>query len=591
MATVFLEPGGDSTFSITTHSSGGLWGFVVSAPVLATDFVHGNHVKSIQYRVGGSQGDQVGTPNGTLSDTGSRLSDYFYFNAMPSANAFFMDIRSVGGRVFGLKLTHGGVMFAADANGAQIGTNGPTLSTGQWYRVSIAYTITSTTVNRIEVFVDGVSAISMTDITLTTTGTTMVYVGNNQANDTFDIRSSDHYVDDSSSLLDTGNIWVTAKRPNANGTTNGFSTQIGAGGSGYGSGHSPQVNERPTSTTNGWAMIGVGSAVTEEYNIEAKNTGDIDISAASIIDWLGWVTVKSLVAETIQVVLDGVSNSTTTTTSIALQTKVKGSLTYPSGTGADIGIITDTSLTTVSLYECGVVVAYIPSITLSVFDSVTVSEGLQIAYSLPSPIVDSVTVSESIQIRSFLLPFVTDSITITENIATKGVSSVNLSDSVTVSESISFAIPFLSVVVFESVSIDEFFNSSANRAFEDFELVTISESTTIFIPTLFPLIFDSITVSESISLRIPLPVNLFDSVTITEGISMSGVSTISTSDLVVVTESNASHSANNISVYDSIAVSDTPGMDPVLRRGRLFPNVPRGSASSSQGFSAGGNAS
>ncbi|WP_323162301.1 hypothetical protein, partial [Pseudomonas fluorescens] len=80
-------------------------------------------------------------------------------------------------------------------------------------------------------------------------------------------------VDDSSALTDPGNIWVAAKRPNANGTTNGFTTQIGSGGSGYGSGHSPQVNERALSTTNGWSMVGAGAAVTEEYNIESKSTG------------------------------------------------------------------------------------------------------------------------------------------------------------------------------------------------------------------------------------------------------------------------------------------------------------------------------
>ena len=59
--------------------------------------------------------------------------------------------------------------------------------------------------------------------------------------------------------LDPGAILVTAKRPFTNGTTeDGFTTQIGASGSGYGSGHTPQVNERPLSQTNGWSVIGAG---------------------------------------------------------------------------------------------------------------------------------------------------------------------------------------------------------------------------------------------------------------------------------------------------------------------------------------------
>jgi hypothetical protein len=42
--------------------------------------------------------------------------------------------------------------------------------------------------------------------------------------------------------------------------------------------------------------------------------------------------------------------------------KIAGSSTYPAGTGTDIGLITTTLSTTVSLYECGVVVAFIPSV-------------------------------------------------------------------------------------------------------------------------------------------------------------------------------------------------------------------------------------
>ena len=42
-------------------------------------------------------------------------------------------------------------------------------------------------------------------------------------------------------------------------------------------------------------------------------------------------------------------------------TNAAGSTTYPAGSGSDIGEITTTALTTVSLYECGIVIAYIPA--------------------------------------------------------------------------------------------------------------------------------------------------------------------------------------------------------------------------------------
>src|ERR1035437_979441 len=354
MAVTFLEPGGDSDFLVGTTN--GFWNFLTaSPPTIATDFVHGGHLKSIKYAPNVQQ--YLAPSVGTIADSGTRISIYIYLNALPNATATFLDDSSNRWRV---RITSAGVIQMW-GNTAQIGTNGATLSTGVWYRISLAYTITSTTVNRFELFVNGVSSISITNATLNATGGNRPIIGNLDTNLTLDFRSSDHYIDNSSSLTDPGNIWVTAKRPVANGTTNGFSTQIGAGGSGYGTGHSHQVKKRPLSTTNGWSMIGAGAAVTEEYNIEGKSVGDIDISAATIVDWLGWVSIKSLAGETTQVIINGANVAQAITSTTTLYTKIKGSATYPAGTGADIGVITDTSLTTVSLYECGVLVAYIPA--------------------------------------------------------------------------------------------------------------------------------------------------------------------------------------------------------------------------------------
>jgi hypothetical protein len=354
----FLEPGGDADFLVGTTN--GFWGSLNGTPSIATDFVHGGHQKSIKYPLSQSAGCLSKT--GTLADAGSRISLYIFINAYGSSgNINVLSLRnSSGTQLVNVRITSTGVLQLWNANTAQIGSNGPTLSTGQWYRISIAYTITSTTVNSFKLWVNGGSLLSVTNATLSAIGTSIFAVGN-LAGDIIDLRSSDHYIDDSTSLTDPGNIWVTAKRPNANGITNGFSTQIGSGGSGYGSGHSSQVNERPLSTTNGWSMVGAGSAVTEEYNIEAQNVGDIDISTATIVDWLGWVSAKSLVGETGNVIIDGASVAQAITTTPTLYTKIKGSTTYPSGTGADIGFQTTTALTTVSLYECGVIVAYIPA--------------------------------------------------------------------------------------------------------------------------------------------------------------------------------------------------------------------------------------
>lgn len=353
--TTFLEPGGDANFGF------GLWGTTYISPAIVTDHVNGTHVKSIQFRA--NNADQV-QATGVLQDSGSRVSFYIYLVALPSGSpsvpVLFNVTSGSPSSLFALNITTGGVLQIVDNNGTQIGTNGATLSTGTWYRICVTYTVTDTTHNTIKVFVNGSSSISITNGTISTTGSSRLLFGNTLPDAQLDFRISDIYVDNSNSNTDTGNIWVTAKRPNANGTTNGFTTQIGSGGSGYGTGHSPQVNERANSDTNGWSMVGAGSAVTEEYSIENVSTGDINITGATIVDYMGWVRAKSLASETAQIIVGGANSNISLTSTTAFFTKIAGSTTYPGG-NTDIGIITSTTLTTVSLYECGVIVAYIPA--------------------------------------------------------------------------------------------------------------------------------------------------------------------------------------------------------------------------------------
>jgi hypothetical protein len=356
MATIFLEPGGDADYGIALYDANA---GASTQPVVATDFVHGGHIKSTKYAVNSSSSTGK---KAILADAGGRFSFWIYLNALPSATCSIWDDLTTGynASVFILRMTSAGILQLFNSNGsAQIGSNGATLATGQWYRISIAWVITSSTVNTLKVFVNGASSISTTNNTLANTTGTDALFGNVSGNSTLDLRTSDVYCDNSTALTDPGNIWVTAKRPFANGTTNGFTTQIGAGGSGYGTGHAPQVNERPLSTTNGWSMVGAGSAVTEEYSIEGSTVGDISLAGATLVDFMGWVDVKALVAETGSIILAGVSSSISVTTSASIFITIAGSSSYPAG-GTDIGVITSTTVTTFSLYECGVVFAYVP---------------------------------------------------------------------------------------------------------------------------------------------------------------------------------------------------------------------------------------
>ncbi len=74
---------------------------------------------------------------------------------------------------------------------------------------------------------------------------------------------------------------------------------------------------------------------------------------------MGWLVCSALVGETGSFILAGSTSSLSIPTSAQKFLKIAGSSTYPAG-NTDIGIITSTTLTTVSLYECGIIVAYTP---------------------------------------------------------------------------------------------------------------------------------------------------------------------------------------------------------------------------------------
>lgn len=360
-----MEPGGDADFLVGTTN--GPWSAVTGAPAVATDFVHGWHSHSIKYPI--NTACQVTSKGGVIADAGGTPSVWFYMNALPNAVCNIGAIVTSGG-VSGatLRVTPAGVIQLWRGNISQSGADGPTLSTGQWYLIQFAFTITSATVNSYRVFVfnaDGVTSagtITVNNVASSTTGIDRLKWGINVADTTFDIRTSDHYADKDSSLTSPGNVWVTAKRAFSNGTLNQLTTQVGAGGSSYGTGHAPQVNERPLSLTNAWSKLTAAAALTEEFNLELLAQGDFDLTGSTILGVLGWVSAKSAASQTGQIVVDGQTNNISLTSTNTVFQFMSANQTYPAGTGTDIGIITDAvSSTTVTLNECGCMIAFIPA--------------------------------------------------------------------------------------------------------------------------------------------------------------------------------------------------------------------------------------
>src|ERR1035437_7255771 len=92
--TTFLEPGGDADFLIGTTN--GFWGTLNFTPSIATDHVHGGHIKSIKYRTGNA--DVVISKAGIVSDAGARISFWIYLVALPTtAKAHVFAITQSGG--------------------------------------------------------------------------------------------------------------------------------------------------------------------------------------------------------------------------------------------------------------------------------------------------------------------------------------------------------------------------------------------------------------------------------------------------------------------------------------------------------------
>lgn len=372
MAVKFLEPGMDATqdgsFFVGLNTGTG--------STAAYDSTQ-SHAGTGSMKCVVTQSGQTAspyTPDAVVVDAGGCVSAWFRFSTVTPAtltNFLMMLTSGNGSGRMGLGInTNGTINFAE--KGATSQANGTTvLAINTWYRISLSYTNAAVSTWAAKVYINGVleinanaatqgnaSLIGINDLSF---GQNSSSLGSFSTPGVSTIWVDSMYVDNRTDLTDCGAIDVTAKRPFSNGTTNGFTTQIGAGGSGYGSGHAPQVNERPLSTTNGWSMVGAGSAITEEYTIEAASAGDVDISAATIKDFLGWVDVKALVAETATIVVSGVNTSISVTTSAKIFTQVAGSSTYPAG-GTDIGVITATTVTTFSLYECGIIVAYTPAV-------------------------------------------------------------------------------------------------------------------------------------------------------------------------------------------------------------------------------------
>ncbi len=386
--TLFMNPGTDETQDFSSFFD--TFTTATGAVSSATDQAHtgGRSIKA----VAASAGDLAGcaTFDGTCKDAGTCISFWARFSTVtPTGQVLIFTTETTGDGtpIIGVAMGTGSklVLCGKKTGGGLSVAGSATIVANTWTRITLSYVITSVSSYTAKMYVNGVLDATMTNATGTLAAANAVCMAFLTSNSNLDMSCNtpgaitvwydDIFSDDRTDQSDCGDIRVTAKRPIANGTTNGFTTQIGSGGSGTGTGHSPQVNERPLSQTNGWSMVGAGVAVTEEYNVEGSTAGDVSLAGATIVDWMGWVFAKSSGSQTASIVTGGASSNIALTTVATMYQKIKGSTTYPAGTGTDVGIVTTAALQTVSLYEAGILVAFNPS-TGTTFTSAGTSLGL-----------------------------------------------------------------------------------------------------------------------------------------------------------------------------------------------------------------------
>lgn len=374
-AVTFLDPGTDATQDLTFWNigSGG------ATPTSATDQAH-TGTRSLKSVNDATNQAYVYSPNGVLASAGSAISFWLYLSTAAPTSIPCLCTTLDGGDgasniLVGLSTSGKLVVGGAYTAGTTIQTGTTTLSANTWYRITLAYVVTNATSWSATVYLNGVSEVTVDQAsgTLAQTVVTNFALGNDGTSlsgisgaPVITMWFDDIYVDNRTDKTDPGNVVVTAKRPIANGTANGFTTQIGAGGSGTGTGHAPQVNERPLSTANGWSLS-LTTKTTEEYTVESLSAGDVDLTGATIKGVMGWVyadNASALNTPVGHIIVDGTATAITVTQTPALYTQVSPNpTTYPAGTGTDIGI--DGQYTTTphlwNLFEAGVLVAYLPA--------------------------------------------------------------------------------------------------------------------------------------------------------------------------------------------------------------------------------------
>lgn len=355
ITTKWMESGTDATQGFQFwQSTGGTTDTAISSDTTVAK----TGPRSIKVSSGTANGTSFAENRTGFSDTGTRVSAYFYFDDLPTSNISILRItNSTYNDIATIRLNSTGTLSVL--NSSALGTGSTTLSADTWYRISIAYVITSTTDFDIKVFINGTPEIILSDsATLTYTSTNRMRIGWNAAPGAGEkvLHFDDIYIDNGTDATDPGDIRVTAKLPNTV-NNNGFDTTTGTGA----------VNERPLSTTNRMTDTTSNTpGALQDYTLQTAATGDVDLSSSQVVTlvartaWV-WASRQSSCTVTTEasIIDNGTETTITLTTSAAFYSVITDSGSYPSN-AQGIGMRAVDGTCDTAFSEGGTLIAYKP---------------------------------------------------------------------------------------------------------------------------------------------------------------------------------------------------------------------------------------
>ncbi len=372
MAGIWFDPGGSATGGIEFLSS-----VSSSARVTAQTGISGAPTPYVyQFDTGPTPSTADGRRNATIAAAGRRISCWFMVPALPPNNTSVEIVGIVPSasitNTLGVYLGSDGILRLYTSTTTTLLKTGSTaLSANTWYRVDMSFTITTTSNWGCKVYIgkagDSPAYSGTLEMTATNADGTLssatpdavIFRLTTGAGTNYLMYVTNIAIDDTSDQSDYGAVRVTAKLPTTN-TTNGFDTTIGTGA----------VNERPVSTTNGKHQAATAD-VDQDYDIETAATGDADLTGATLVESMGWIwaELSSLTGTPLsKIIVNGARIGTSWDPAAAntaqLFTTIIGSgSAYPrhASNGKNIGTSSSTIAADTKLWDCGVVIAYIPA--------------------------------------------------------------------------------------------------------------------------------------------------------------------------------------------------------------------------------------